>query len=88
MKRLLGPDISDPPGLVSDLHHRLIDVFMAASDNDMKEEVLKEFCKRCSQTQATKLCAQWARQMATTAPTMPRAVQAYNGTELDPKPPY
>jgi len=25
MKRFLGPDISDPPGLASDLHHRLID---------------------------------------------------------------
>lgn len=24
MRRLLGPDISDPPGLESDLHHRLI----------------------------------------------------------------
>jgi len=33
-------------------------------------------------------CAQWARQMATAALTIPQAMWAYNGTELDPKLPY
>ena len=45
MRRHLGPHITDPPGLSSDLQHRLIDVFTAASDSDVREEVLKEFCK-------------------------------------------
>jgi len=42
----------------------------------------------CQLTQVTKLCAQWARQMATTALIIPQAVQTYNRTELDPKLPY
>ena len=48
MRRHLGPHITDPPGLPSDLQHRLIDVFTAASDSDVREEVLKEFCKVAS----------------------------------------
>jgi len=34
------------------------------------------------------LCAQWARQVARAALTIPQAMQTYNGTELDPKLPY
>ena len=45
MKRLLGPKITEPPGLPSMLQFRLIDVFTAASNVSMREEVLKEFCK-------------------------------------------
>ena len=45
MRRLLGSHITDPPGLPSVLQYRLIDVFTAASDTDMRE-VLKEFCKK------------------------------------------
>ena len=48
MKWHLGPDITDPSGVPSDLQHRLIDVFTAASDSDVREEVLKEFCKVAS----------------------------------------
>ena len=43
---------------------------------------------RCSQTQATKLCAQWARQMATAALTIPRGEQTSSGTAWDHRPPY
>ena len=45
MKRLLGSNITEPPGLPSMLQFRLIDVFTAASNTSMREEVLKEFCK-------------------------------------------
>lgn len=45
MKMFLGPDITYPPGQPSVLQYRLVDVFTAASDADMREEVLKEFCK-------------------------------------------
>ena len=47
MRRHLGPHTTDPPGLPSDLQHRLTDVFTAASDSDVRE-VLKEFCKVAS----------------------------------------
>ena len=45
-KKLLGENITEPPGLPDNiLRYRLVDVFTAASDNDMREEVLGEFCK-------------------------------------------
>ena len=46
MRRFLGPHITDPSGQPSILQFRLVDVFTAASDNDMREEVLKEFSKK------------------------------------------
>lgn len=46
MRKLLGEKITEPPGLPDNmLQYRLVDVFTAASDNDMREEVLAEFCK-------------------------------------------
>ena len=49
MKKLLGRNITEPPGLPDTiLQYRLVDVFTAASDNDMREEVLMEFCKKDS----------------------------------------
>jgi len=46
MKKLLGKDITEPPNLPDHfLQFRLIDVFTAASDNDMQEEIITEFCK-------------------------------------------
>jgi len=39
--------------------------------------------KRCPQTQATKLYAQWARQMATVALTIPRGEWMLSGTVWD-----
>ena len=45
MKRFLGSKITEPPGLPSMLQFRLIDIFTAASNVSMREEVLKEFCK-------------------------------------------
>jgi len=47
-----------------------------------------ERVKGRADAQATNLCAQWARQMETTAMTIPRAMQTYNGTELDSNLPY
>ena len=46
IRRFLGPHITDPSGQPSILQFRLVDVFTAASDNDMREEVLKEFSKK------------------------------------------
>ena len=52
MKKLLGKNITEPPGLPDPiLQYRLLDVFTAASDNDMREEVLMEFCKKDSTLQ-------------------------------------
>ena len=49
MKKLLGENITEPPGLPDNMvQYRLVDVFTAASDADMKEEILAEFCKRNS----------------------------------------
>ena len=45
VRKLLG-EKSQPPDLPDNiLHNRLVDVFTAASDNDMREEVLAEFCE-------------------------------------------
>jgi len=43
---------------------------------------------KCPQTQVTKLCAQWARQMATATLTIPRGQQALSGTVWEYMPPY
>ena len=49
MKKLLRENITEPPGLPDNIvQYRLVDVFTAASDADMKEEILAEFCKRNS----------------------------------------
>ena len=46
LKKLLGKHITEPPGLPdSFLPFRLIDVFTAASDTDLREEIIVEFCK-------------------------------------------
>ena len=46
LKKLLGKNITEPPGLPDNfLQFWLIDVFTAASDNDMREEIITEFCK-------------------------------------------
>ena len=46
LKRLLGKHITEPPGLPNRLlQFRLIDVFTAASDTDVREEIVVEFCK-------------------------------------------
>jgi len=46
LKKLLGNNITEPPGLPdSFLQFRLIDVFTAASDYDVQEEIIAEFCK-------------------------------------------
>jgi len=46
LKKLLGEHITEPPGLPdSFLPFRLIDVFTAASDTDLREEIIVEFCK-------------------------------------------
>jgi len=42
----------------------------------------------CSQTQVTKLCAQWARQMATAALTIPRGERTSSGIVWDYRLPY
>ena len=48
-EKLLGKNITQSPGLPDTiLQYRLVDVFTAASDNDMREEVLMEFCKKDS----------------------------------------
>ena len=47
LKKLLGECVTEPPGIPdSFLQFRLMDVFTAASDTDVREEVLAEFCKR------------------------------------------
>lgn len=46
MRKLLGKNITEPPGLPDNmLQYRLVDVFTAASDNDIREEILAEFRK-------------------------------------------
>ena len=46
LKKLLGKNISEPPGIPDSLlQFRLIDVFTAASDTDVREEIIAEFCK-------------------------------------------
>ena len=46
MRKLLGQNITEPPGLPDNMvEYRLVDVFTAASNTDMREEVLAEFCK-------------------------------------------
>ena len=46
LKKLLGKNISEPPGIPDSLlQFRLIDVFTAASDIDVREEIIAEFCK-------------------------------------------
>ena len=46
MRKLLGQNITEPPGLPDNMvEYRLVDVFTAASNTEMREEVLAEFCK-------------------------------------------
>jgi len=47
IKRLLGKNITDPPGALYNGHLecRLVEVFTAVSTPKMREAVLKEFCK-------------------------------------------
>jgi len=51
-------------------------------------DVLIVLCTIYFQTQATKLCAQWARQMAIAALTIPRGEQTSSGTVWDHRLPY
>ena len=49
IRKLLGKNITEPPGLPDPiLQYRLVDAFTAASDNDMREEILMEFCNKDS----------------------------------------
>lgn len=45
MKRKLGKYITEPPGTITDLNVRLVDVFTAVSTVEMRELILKEFSK-------------------------------------------
>jgi len=49
IKKLLGKDITESPNLPEPAEHFLgfwlMDVFTAASDNDMREEIITEFCR-------------------------------------------
>ena len=46
MRKLLGEKITEPPGLPDNMvQYRLIDIFTAASDKDIREEILAEFSK-------------------------------------------
>ena len=47
MKRILGSNITEPPGTEADLQVRLIDVFTSVSTTEMREMVLKVF-RNCS----------------------------------------
>lgn len=45
MKKLLGDNITEPPGVQNTLNVRIIDLFTAASTPKMRKLVLSEFCK-------------------------------------------
>ena len=46
LKKLLGKYITEPPGIPNSfLEFRLMDIFTAASDTGLREEILAEFCK-------------------------------------------
>lgn len=45
IKRKLGPNITEPPGLPNIPELRLVTVFTAVSKNDLRETILQEFCK-------------------------------------------
>lgn len=49
LKRMLGKNLTEPPGIEARLQVRLVDVFTAVSTTMMREMVLKEFCK-CGST--------------------------------------
>ena len=46
LRRKLGQNITDPPGVPNALGVRVADLFTAASKPEMRELVLQEFCKR------------------------------------------
>lgn len=46
VKKLLGKNITESPSLPDNMvQYRLVDMFTAASDADMNEEILAKFCK-------------------------------------------
>jgi len=45
MKTKLSPNITEPPGLPNIPELRLVTLFTAASTNEMREMILKQFCK-------------------------------------------
>ena len=45
LKRQLGENITEPPGLPNIIEFRLINLFTAATTPEMREMVLAEFCK-------------------------------------------
>jgi len=45
MKRLLGKNLTEPPEIRPTLGCCLVDVFTSVSTNEMREMMLKEFCK-------------------------------------------
>lgn len=51
IKKMMGKNITDPPGAVYNCHlqFRLVEVFTAVSTTEMREAVIKEFCK-CDST--------------------------------------
>lgn len=46
LKNLLGPSITEPPGLPENvLNFRLVDMFTAGARKEMREEIVTEFCR-------------------------------------------
>lgn len=48
LKRLLGPQITEPPGVPAIVSFRIIGLFTSASRAEIREETLEEFCKQNS----------------------------------------
>jgi len=48
LKKILGSNITEPPGLPNLIEFRVINLFTAASTPQMREQVLREFCKPVS----------------------------------------
>ena len=48
LKKTLGSNITEPPGLPNLVEFRLINLFTAATTSRMREKILEEFCKNNS----------------------------------------
>ena len=72
MKRMLGKYVTEPPGMVTDLQVRLVDVFTAVSTFEMRELILKEFSK--SDTKLRLLIATTAFGLGVDCPDIARII--------------
>jgi len=74
VKKRLGKNITEPPGALYDgiVHFRLVDVFTAVSSAEMREVLLKEFCKAGSRLRL--LIATTAFGMGVDCPDIDRVV--------------